>query len=144
MSRLVADTLELQDPSAGYYFEIRAGGLDGHPTVRGEDVTIPSKAGRTAMTLIADVLDVTLYGIVVGDTAQQFRANMDALRAIFDPAAEPFVLTIHAPLHGLSTGETASLNVRFLRFVSRESSEHFRIMDIECVCIDDPPAWAIT
>jgi hypothetical protein len=147
MSRLVADSLELQDASAGYYFEIRQGGLDGHPEVRGSDVTIPGKPGQTWMPKVAHARPVTLHGIVMGQssmgttTAESFRTRMDALRGVFDPAAEPFPLTIHDPLHGVSG--TATINVVFLRFVNHAWSEHFTVMDIECVCIDDPPEWVI-
>jgi len=150
MARLVADsTLELQAPSSGYYFEIIEGGLDAHPSVRGDDVTIPGKSGRTAMNRVADVRDIVLHGIVFGEASggtsvsESFRSRMDALLAIFDPTEDPFSLTIHAPLHGLAAGSSASLNVRFLRFVTRQAGEHYRYMDIECECIDSPPDWVV-
>jgi hypothetical protein len=60
---------------------------------------------------------------------------------VFDPVEPPFPLTIHSPLHGVSG--TATLNVRFLRFVESAHSEVYRIMDIECECVDDPPEWVI-
>lgn len=150
MARLVADsTLELQDPTNGYYFEIREGGLDAHPSVRGVDSTVPGKPGQVVRNRVAHQRMVVLHGLVMGDPGmgttapESFRTRMDALKAIFDPTEDPFPLTIHAPLHGLTTGSTASLNVRFVRFVSSDFSEHFRLMDIECLCIDDPPDWVV-
>lgn len=147
MSELVADGLELRAADSGYFFEIKTGGPDAHPTVRGEDVVIPGKDGRVAMNRVLDQRLVTLYGIVMGeagggDTAREsFRARMDALKAVFDPVEAPFPLTIHSPLHGVAG--SATLNVRFLRFVEKDYSEVYRIMDIECECIDDPPEWVI-
>lgn len=148
MSELVADGLELRAPTSGYFFEIKVGGPDAHASVRGEDVIIPGKSGRVAMSRVRDVRLVTLYGIVMGeegggDTAREsFRTRMDALKAVFDPVEAPFPLTIHSPLHGVSG--TATLNVRFLRFVDMDHSEAYRVMDIECECVDDPPEWVIT
>jgi hypothetical protein len=146
VSELVADGLELRAPDSGYFFEIKAGGPDAHPSVRGEDVVIPGKDGRIPMNRVLDVRLVTLYGIVMGDgtgdsARTSFRSRMDALKAVFDPVEPPFPLTIHSPLHGVSG--TATLNVRFLRFVESAHSEVYRIMDIECECVDDPPEWVI-
>ena len=148
MARLVADSLELQSVSNGYMFEITQGGLDAHPDVRGSDTIIPGKAGREFRDRITDVRPITLHGIVMGaegsSTAESFRTRMDALKLVFDPVEDPFPLTIHAPLHGLTTGESATLNIRFLRFVSISFNEHYRLMDIECECVDSSPEWVVS
>jgi hypothetical protein len=148
MARLLAESLELQDVASGYYFEIRAGGLDDVPSVRGSDTIIPGKAGREFRDRVADLMPVTLHGIVFGaasgaDSAEEsYRLRAAALKAVFDPTADPFPITIHAPLEGLPSG-TATLNVRFLRFVVGHQGAYFRIMDIECECIDSPPEWVV-
>ena len=149
MPRLVADTLELQDVDAGYYFEIRAGGLDDVPEVRGSDVVIPGKSGRATYSRVSDSMVVSLHGIVMGAgsgvaAAESYRTRANALKAVFDPTADPFALTVHSPLEGLPSGDTATLNVRFLRFVVGEQGQHFRIMDIECECVDSPPVWVVS
>ena len=152
MPRLVASSLELQDVSAGYWFEITRGGLDSSFEVRGSDTIIPGKAGREARDRTADSMPVVLHGIVFGtsgDMGVSYLAKMDALRAVFDPTAAPFTLTIHPDAVGVGgkvgAGETATLNVRFLRFVGPPAAgDKVRQLDIECECIDSPPEWVIS
>lgn len=148
MPRLVASTLELQDLNNGYWFEIREGGLDAVPTVRGEDTVIPGRSGQVARSRIADTLPVTLHGFVWGASGTQYRTRMAALRAIFSPTALPFSLTIHPDAVGnggrVGTGTTATLNVRCLRFTGPAAvGDQVREFEIECVCIDSPPQWVI-
>ena len=151
MPRLVADTLELQDLSAGYWFEITRGGLDSSFEVRGSDTIIPGKAGRQARDRTADSMPVVLHGIVFGisgDMGESYLSRMTALKAVFDPTADPFTLTIHPDAAGvggkLSSGQSATLNVRFLRFVGPPAAgDQVRTLDIECESIDSPPEWVI-
>lgn len=151
MPRLVAGGLELQDTTAGYWFEISQGGLDSSYEVRGSDTIIPGKAGREARDRTADSMPVVLHGIIFGTTGDigvSYLAKMDALKAVFDPTADPFPLTIHPDAAGvggkLGVGETASLNIRFLRFVGPPAAgDQVRQLDIECECIDSPPEWVV-
>lgn len=154
MANFVASSLELQDLSAGYWVTISVGGLDAVPIVRGEDTIIPGKSGRVARVRKADVLTITLHAFVTGTGSthaavrESYLSRMTALRAIFDPTADPFSLTIHPTAEAVGgkvgTGQTATLNVRFLRFTGPGSiADEAREFDIECECVDSPPAWVI-
>lgn len=151
MARIVADGLEMQDIATGRWFEIRVGGLDASPVVRGENVTIPSKTGQTWMAKVADHFPVTLHGIVFGTGATpkaDYLDKMDALRAVFSPLVNPFDIVVHPDAAGvggrLTTGQTATITVEFLRFVGPPAmGDEARTFDIECVCISDPIGWQV-
>lgn len=156
MANFVADgTLELQDQANGYNVTISVGGLDDVATVRGEDMVFPRKTGRTARDRKADFLTIIMPAKVWGDGATHalarasYLARMAALKAIFDPEALPFSLTIHPTAKAvggkIADDETATLNVRFLRFTGLPAiGDTLREFDIECECIDSPPAWVIS
>lgn len=145
--------LELQDPANGVLFFVEKGGLDDHPVVRGKNVTIPAKAGQTWMPKVDDHLLVTLHGYVEGQGATiaaqrlDYRALMDAIRAVFDPTAAPVEIAVHGgePFHneGLGEGEVATIEVEFLRFTGPAGNGLVREFDIECRCVSDPVAWTI-
>jgi hypothetical protein len=155
VANLVADTLELQDLDAGYWVTISTGGLDASPTVRGVDTVIPGKSGRIARDRKADTLNIILHALVTGEGSTHaairvsYLSRMTALRAIFDPTADPFSLTIHPTAVAvggkIGDSQTATLNVRFLRFTGPPAiGDEVREFDIECECVDSPPAWVIT
>lgn len=149
----MASTLEMQDLTAGRWFEISAGGLDAASTVRGSDTVIPGKAGSVVRNRVSEALTVVLHGILFGDVGatsarESYRTRMAALKAIFDPTAVPFALTIYPDATGVGGGlaaaTTATLNVRFLRFTGPPAiGDEVRQIDIECECVDSPPAWVI-
>lgn len=68
-------------------------GLDDSPEVRGEDTVIPGTAGRVARSRVRDRHVIEIEGYVVGlgasDALQtdDFRDQMETLRALFDPTA---------------------------------------------------------
>lgn len=151
MANIVADGLELQSLTNGCWFEITVGGLDASPTVRGENVTLPSKTGQTWMTKKADHMLVTLHGIVFGTGATpqaDYLDKMDALKAVFDPLSEPFNIVVHPTAAGvggrLTGAQTATITVEFLRFVGPPAvGDEVRVFDIECRCISDPIGWQV-
>ena len=96
MSSIVADgTLELQDRSLGYVFEVVDGGLDDIPAVRGGNVMIPQKAGLTWMPKVENHMLVTLHGTVYGDPSmgvtarESYRSRMAALHRDLQPDGHP-------------------------------------------------------
>ena len=156
MANLVADTLELQDwTTGGYWITISVGGLDAIPSVKGTDTIYPRKTGRRRRARKSDALPVTLHAVVTGTGSthdairESYLARMTALRAIFDPeAAAPFSLTIHPTAKAVGgkvgTGQTATLNISVVRFTGPPAiGDEVREFDIECECVDSPPAWVI-
>lgn len=158
MPRLVAgppgETVELQDISNGYWFEITQGGLDGIFDVRGSDTIIPGKDGREVRSRTADSMTVVLHGMVFGTpggagVSGSYSARMAELKDVgFYPVTDPIPLTIHPDAVGVGgrvgAGETATLNVRFLRIVGPPAvGDQVRQFDIELECVDSPPEWVI-
>lgn len=147
MSRIVADgTLELQDLTNGFWFEIVEGGLDAIAVVRGENVTIPAKDGQTVMTKVFDRMPVTLHGTVWGTSGTSYLTKMDTIRAIFDPTAGELDIVVHPDATGVGgrvgTGEIATITVEFVRLVGPPAvGDQVRTFDLECVCYSDPPGW---
>jgi hypothetical protein len=146
---LLADSLELWSPSTGYAFELRVGrpGKD-LPIYRGENVTLPTKPGQTFMSKVADNFPVRLYGIVMGagtgqSAAESYMTRMDALNDILDVSNGQFTLTLNSGAEGLAEGEQATITVEFLRWTISAEGLHYRIGDIECQCISDPPGWTV-
>jgi hypothetical protein len=146
MSRIVAGGLEMQDITNGRWFGITVGGLDAVVVPRGENVVIPGKTGQIWMPKVADLMPVTLHGVVFGTNSTprvDYLDKMDAIRAVFDPLDAPFNIVVHPDAVGvggkLATGETATITVEFLRFTGPPAvGDEVREFDIECQCISDP------
>jgi hypothetical protein len=151
MSAIDADGLELQDLPNGYWFEIVVGGLDASPLVRGGNYVIPGLAGQIWAPKQAHEWPLTLHGTVHGDGAtpeESYSQRMDALLDVFDPTDEPFFITVHPAAVGVGgrvpAGGSASIEVEFLRLVGPPArGDQFRIFDLECRCISNPPGWLI-
>jgi hypothetical protein len=151
MSRIVAGGLEMQDITNGRWFGITVGGLDAVVVPRGENVVIPGKTGQIWMPKVADLMPVTLHGVVFGTNSTprvDYLDKMDAIRAVFDPLDAPFNIVVHPDAVGvggkLATGETATITVEFLRFTGPPAvGDEVREFDIECQCISDPMGWVI-
>jgi len=146
---LQVEALELWAPDAGYAFEIKQGGPDDLPVYRGENVTHPTKPGQTWMPKVTDHRLVTLHGQVAGEAGmlvtapESYLDRITALNTIIDPANGLFSITLAAPFEGLASGETATLEVEFLRWVILNEGAFYRYGDIECICLDDPPSWVV-
>lgn len=151
MANIVAGGIEMQSITNGRWFGITVGGLDASPNVRGENVVLPSKTGQTYMPKVADTFPVTLHGVLFGTGATpkaDYLDKMDALRAVFDPTGGTFDIVVHPTAVGvggqLTTGQTATITVEFLRFVGPPAiGDEVREFDIECVCISDPIGWQV-
>lgn len=152
MPNLLAEALELQDDPNGYWFEFARGGLDDVPQVRGDNLVIPGRAGEFWMPKEYAGMLVTLRGSVHGTPGggapESYLARMAALLAVFSPLAEAITLTIHPTAQGvgggLGAGETATLDVEFLRVTGMPAmADRWRNIDLECRAIGDPPLWVI-
>lgn len=81
--------------------------------VRGEDVIIPARAGRTVMNRVVDVYRFSLQGHVrgIGSTREErslsWRTATDALMAVMDFALDPDEVVIGPAAPAQFPGETA-------------------------------------
>lgn len=105
---LTFDATDIQEAGFGIFLEI-VRGLNETPAVRGVDYVVPSSDGRHVRNRVADVLAIELRGIVSGATAAAFRTKSLAVRALFDPEAEPADLV--ATLEGSGTATIAARTV---------------------------------
>lgn len=153
MPRLTHAGVELQRPANNYnvWFDFSVGGpADAVYVVRGEDAVIVGKPGRFVTTRKPDHLVIILAGWVEGQGAthtakrEDYLDLMAELSAVWDPALDPSPLIVSAPVEGLGTGMTATLNARFLRRTGPPKvGEFFARMTIYLECVDDPPMWVL-
>lgn len=86
---------DIQDVPGGIFLEISRG-LNEPPSVRGEDTTVPGRAGRSEGNRVNDILGLELVGLVwAGDDAitpaeilAAYRTNQRAARAMFATNSE--------------------------------------------------------
>lgn len=85
------------------------------PSVRGADVIISGKAGRTHMTKVADQRLIELRGWVTGTGAtlvaqqQSWRSNTDILMGLLDRTLAPGPLVVSSPALGLPASASTTL-----------------------------------
>lgn len=131
------------DDVDGIFLEVTRGFL-GIPTMRGDDVTVPARAGRDAGDRVADVLQILLEGYVAGDDPEDWRAKTDALLAVLDEdGQDPGTLEVLAPRFGLGTGQSATIAARVKNYVPGVIvSEQKQTWSIELESVD--PYWTRT
>lgn len=130
------------DDYAGIRLDISRGFLT-PPTVRGEDIVVPARAGRDAGDRIADTLAIMLDGYVGGATSDEWRTNTDALIAALDESGqEPGALIARAPYLGLATGQEATINCRVKNYVEGPiRGDQIQTWSIELESVD--PYWQL-
>lgn len=118
-------------------------GLDSSALVRGEDDIVPHRAGRTPRSRVADVRIIELEGWVLahGDTVAEhvanYRASLEELRALFDPALAPRTLSAV-----LEDGSLATIEARTLSYVATgRVAGHVAELAVQLESVD--PEWVI-
>lgn len=119
-------------------------GLNDIPTVRGEDIVVPHLTGRTAAARVADTMIIELKGWILANGATPdiiagaFRTVVEALKAVFDPAAGYQTLSAT-----LEDGSAATIQARVTALVIDEKvASHVASVDVQMESID--PYWVIT
>lgn len=122
--------------------------------VRGEDLVVPSLAGRivaSSGSRIADRLVINLELFVQGipdyDTTERedFLASWETLGAIFDPKAAPANLVVYGPLFGVISGKKRTIAARFLNLVSQGGIVGVaQKYSVQLESVASPPIWAET
>jgi hypothetical protein len=117
--------------------------------VRGDDLIIPQKHGRTYMDRYQDRYVADLRGFVRGlgntevERQQAWRAATTALLAVMDLTLGPGTLSIVAPYQGLAAGSESiqafCVNAVPGPVLNRES---FQRWSFQLQAIGDPPEWA--
>lgn len=157
MSRLVlsevdgAPSQELQDLAQGVWCDVIEGDLFSFPVVRGGNLVIAGKAGQTPMTTVGDHLDVKLEMRVWGDgdtgaaRRASYRTRMAAINAILEYSGKVVRLVAHPPNLGLASGETATIDVQFVRTsgIGNPMGWETRLYELDLRCISDPPEWTV-
>jgi hypothetical protein len=119
------DSTDIQEAGFGIFLEI-VRGLQEPPAVRGVDYIVPSSSGRSVRNRVADVLPIELRGYVSGVDADAFRTNADAVRALFDPTAEPADLVAT-----LETGELRTIVARAVNAIWDQITPDLAAVSIE-------------
>lgn len=129
---------DIQRADFGIFLEI-VRGLNEPPTARGIDYTVPSRAGKSVRNRVADALSIELHGYVMGilgggGERENYRASMQAARALFDPRAEPADLVAT-----LEDGTTKTIAARTLNWAVSEPAVAVAEVSIELESVD--PDW---
>lgn len=111
-------------------------GINEVPKVRGVDTVVPGRVGRRAGTRMLDLLSIFLEGVVLGDDVADFRANMLALRTLFDPTRTPAALVAT-----LEDSSTATVTARPLNIVVAMTTPQSADVSVELEALAD---WVIT
>jgi len=126
-----------QRPDLDVFFEITEG-LDELPEMRGEDQLIPFRTGQLPGLRLAHRRPVVLTGHIMGSGSAPrsvYRAYVDELKGIFDPAAGPGILAATLP-----DGTNRWLNAVARNIVGGEGfGGEFRSLSIELEALD--PYW---
>lgn len=96
------DGTDLQQSDLGLFLEIVTGLWEG-PEVRGQDVVVPSLAGRIPRNRVGDYRRIELRGHVQGQGADtdarrtDYVGKLDILVDLFDPTRDPAALVATMP-----------------------------------------------
>lgn len=147
MADLTFGGTDIHNLTTGIYLDI-VSGFDGVAEVRGTDLTIPGRPGRTPLSRVKHRRLIELRGPVFGVGANQlaaeqsYRANIVTLQALFDPddAAKSLVAT--APYLGLAAG-SKTISARFLDAIwgTVESGVECEV-SVQLEAVGNPPDWA--
>lgn len=126
-----------QRPDLDVFFEITEG-LDELPEMRGEDQLIPFRTGQLPGLRLAHRRPVVLTGHIMGSGSAPrsvYRAYVDGLKGIFDPAAGPGILAATLP-----DGTNRWINAVARNIIGGEGfGGEFRSLSIELEALD--PYW---
>lgn len=89
---LTFDSTLLQPSDVSFVMWIETG-LQGAPTVRGDDTVIPHLAGRVPRSRQADRLIIELEGYILAETPSEFADIRGQLMTLFDGVALPRTLS---------------------------------------------------
>ena len=132
---------DIQESDFGVFLEL-VRGLNERPTPRGVDLIVPSRAGRIVRNRVGDALTIELRGYVMGAGSTEglqridFRTNAKAVRALFDPSAEPANLVAT-----LEDSTTATIAARTLNSVWDQTDPWTAAVSIELESVD--PDWVV-
>lgn len=130
---LTVNAVDVQEAAFGIFLEI-VRGLNERPVPRGVDLVVPSRAGRIARNRVADVLAIELRGYVQGASASAFRTKSLAVRALFNPTAEPVNVVA-----SLESGGTATIAARTLNSIWEQITPDLAAVSIEMESV--APDW---
>ena len=135
------------------YFEVRRGFWE-PADVRGEDLVIPGKEGRTALNRIKDVRSVELWGWVRGrgvtrtERLEDWNTSTLALMALMDFTAAPGALQVSTPTMGLAAGVERTVQAVCRNAVAGDVRGQWSVpiqtWTFELEVISDPPDWVVT
>lgn len=127
---------DIQQSDFGIFLEV-VRGLNEPPAARGVDLVVPARAGRVVRNRVMDALSIELRGYVMGALSGggervNYRNNVQAVRALFDPAAEPANLVA-----SLEDATTQTVAARTLNSVWNEITPGYAEVSIELQAVED-------
>jgi len=136
--------------AGGIYLDI-VSGFDGLADVRGSDLVIPGRAGRTPLSRVKDRRLIELRGYIHGgpdtDTLVNrqidYRANVVTFQTLFDPDDAAKSLVVTTPYLGLPSG-TKTIAARFLNAIWGvvDGGGIFCLVSVQLEAVGNPPDWA--
>ena len=146
MADLTFDGTDIHD-RAGIFLDITSG-FDDVAEVRGTDVIVPGRAGRTPLSRVKDRRLIELTGYVLGTGAtlvlqqQAYRAKIVILQALIAPTGAAKSLVVTTPYMGLPSG-SKTISARYLNAIwDVVVAEYFCRVSIQLEAVGNPPDWA--
>ena len=135
--------------AGGIYLDI-TGGFDDVAEVRGTDVIVPGRAGRTPLSRVKDRRLIELTGYVNGNPGaaslalrqQSYRTHIVTLQALFAPTDAAKSLVVTTPYLGLAAG-TKTISARYLNAIwDVVVAGFFCRVSCQLEAVGNPPDWA--
>lgn len=135
--------------AGGIYLDV-VSGFDGVAEVRGTDIVIPGRPGRTPLSRVKDRRLIELRGYVNGNPGaaslalrqQDYRAHIVTLQGLLDPDDAGKALVVTTPYLGLPSG-SKSITARYLNAIwGVVVGTYFCEVSVQLEAVGNPPDWA--
>ena len=135
--------------AGGIYLDV-VSGFDGVAAVRGTDIVIPGRAGRTPLSRVKDHRLIELRGYINGNPGaaslalrqQNYRSHVVTWQGLFDSDDAAKALVATAPYLGLAAG-SKTISARFLDAIwDTVVGEFFCRVSVQLEAVGNPPDWA--
>ena len=148
MARFLIDAVECQSIDDGRWLDVVQGDRFSIPNARGENLELPTIPGEIAQPFVRANLPIKVHGPIWGDGATaalaraSFATRLGAVLTALGNVGDLSTLTMHPPNFALAVGTTSTITAQLVRWTAPEPQGWEQIeVDIDLLCISNPPVW---